>query len=207
MPEMDGFEATRKIRELEQAKGRKRIPIIAMTAHAMEGDRNLCLQAGMDDYMSKPINPDKLHQVLYQWLLKDENNDVIVAGNDLQQEASQNSDIEEVIIDLSLLEAFTEGNLNDEKMFSDAFLSGGEGCLKIMQDYIIKGEKTDKDWNGAVHKLKGSSAQIGANRLSTLCFNAEKGSSDLTLEEQKTLLAELEIGFAKVKAFFESRQA
>lgn len=68
MPEMDGFTATKEIRELERTENRKRIPIVAMTAHAMEGDRDRCLAAGMDDYISKPVNPDKLQDVLSKWI-------------------------------------------------------------------------------------------------------------------------------------------
>jgi CheY-like chemotaxis protein len=59
MPERDGFSATAIIREKEQASGRH-IPIIAMTAHAMEGDRERCLAAGMDGYVSKPVNPEEV---------------------------------------------------------------------------------------------------------------------------------------------------
>ncbi|HEY3243118.1 MAG TPA: response regulator, partial [Phycisphaerae bacterium] len=68
MPEMDGFEATRAIRRLEQegkiVASRGRIPIIALTAHAVKGDRERCLTAGMDDYISKPLNPQRLVQLI-----------------------------------------------------------------------------------------------------------------------------------------------
>lgn len=60
MPVMDGFEATRRLRELETEQGRPRLPIIAVTANAIKGDRERCLEAGMDDYVSKPINTAKL---------------------------------------------------------------------------------------------------------------------------------------------------
>jgi CheY-like chemotaxis protein len=63
MPEMDGFEATEKIREFEKEKG-IHIPIIAMTAHAMKGDKEKCLAAGMDYYISKPVNPNILYQMI-----------------------------------------------------------------------------------------------------------------------------------------------
>ncbi len=65
MPEMDGYEATKKIRELPNE--RAHLPIIAMTAHAMIGDREKCIQAGMDDYISKPIQPDELFTIIDKW--------------------------------------------------------------------------------------------------------------------------------------------
>ncbi|MCS7065950.1 MAG: ATP-binding protein, partial [Fimbriimonadales bacterium] len=67
MPEMDGFEATRRIRALESQQGLRRIPIIALTANAMAEDREACLQAGMDDYLPKPFKPDALRALLERW--------------------------------------------------------------------------------------------------------------------------------------------
>ncbi len=73
MPEMDGYEATRVIREMELAhggdRGYPRTPIVALTAHAMEGDREVCLKAGMDDYLSKPFRPNELYSVLTRWMI------------------------------------------------------------------------------------------------------------------------------------------
>lgn len=70
MPEMNGFEATTAIRKKEEATG-KHIPIIAMTAHAMSGDQRRCLEAGMDDYLSKPIKKDELKRVIEKWSRKE----------------------------------------------------------------------------------------------------------------------------------------
>lgn len=66
MPEVDGFEATAMIRAMEKETS-KRLPIIAVTAHAMEGDRQRCLDAGMDDYVSKPMDPEKLEAAIVRW--------------------------------------------------------------------------------------------------------------------------------------------
>jgi CheY-like chemotaxis protein len=70
MPVMDGLEATRQIRSFEAAHGRPRLPIVAMTANAMQGDRENCVAAGMDDYVSKPIRADALYERINHFLKK-----------------------------------------------------------------------------------------------------------------------------------------
>ena len=68
MPIMDGFQATQVIREEEGSQ--RHVPIVAMTAHAMSGDREKCLEAGMDDYLSKPVRPQELQEVLDRYVRK-----------------------------------------------------------------------------------------------------------------------------------------
>jgi signal transduction histidine kinase/CheY-like chemotaxis protein/HPt (histidine-containing phosphotransfer) domain-containing protein len=68
MPVLDGYSATRRLREIENEQGKQRIPVIAMTAHAMSGDRERCLQSGMDDYLSKPLDRELLEQTLTRWM-------------------------------------------------------------------------------------------------------------------------------------------
>jgi len=71
MPEMDGYEATQQIRNPQSAVANHGIPIIAMTAHAMQGDRERCLEAGMNDYVTKPVSPQALVEALEKWLPKE----------------------------------------------------------------------------------------------------------------------------------------
>jgi CheY-like chemotaxis protein len=68
MPEMDGFEATAEIRKREQNGDGHHVTVVAMTANAMEGDRDRCLLAGMDDYLSKPVTRDRLCTVIERWV-------------------------------------------------------------------------------------------------------------------------------------------
>ena len=76
MPEMDGFEATRKIRDMEKQGSLSRIPIVALTANAMQQDREECLNAGMDDHLSKPYSRLQIRETLDRWLSRDETEDL-----------------------------------------------------------------------------------------------------------------------------------
>lgn len=68
MPIMDGYKATENIRKIEKENGTERIPIVALTAHAMKGDRERCFAVGMDDYIAKPFREPQLAQILTKWL-------------------------------------------------------------------------------------------------------------------------------------------
>jgi len=68
MPVLDGYEATRRLRRMESESGRPYIPVIAMTANAMDGDRERCIEAGMDDYLPKPVDRDQLAAIIGRWV-------------------------------------------------------------------------------------------------------------------------------------------
>lgn len=78
MPNMNGLQATAAIRKLEKETG-THTPIIGVTAHAIKGDREKCIEAGMDDYLSKPISPDKLVAMIEKWLERSPENSSQVA--------------------------------------------------------------------------------------------------------------------------------
>jgi two-component system, sensor histidine kinase and response regulator len=94
MPEMDGFEATGKIREKEKSTG-KHVPIIAMTAHALKGDEERCIEAGTDGYVSKPIRTNELYAALEKTVKKEagsepENEEVVPTTTVMKQYAERN---------------------------------------------------------------------------------------------------------------------
>ena len=70
MPIMDGMETTQLIRKYEQSTGRDRQPVIALTAHPLSGDKKTCQECGMDEYISKPFNPNHLHELLEKFMIK-----------------------------------------------------------------------------------------------------------------------------------------
>jgi len=211
MPEMDGFETVEHIRRLEKERGLGRIPVIAMTAHAMTGDRERCLAAGMDDYVSKPVNPNKLTEVLNRWVQRKA---AIVAAATAPVEAPAAETAAAAVladqaapandqIDLNHLELFTDGDLELERMLADAFISAGVDTIGHLK--AAAGAVDDEIWRKAAHKLKGSAAQIGARKLAEICLTAELLKSPQP-QEKEMFIGSIERGFAEVQNFFAMRQ-
>jgi two-component system, sensor histidine kinase and response regulator len=161
MPNVDGYEATGRIR----AQG-LRVPVIAMTAHAMAGDRERCLAAGMDDYMSKPLRPEALDEVLQRWLG--------VAPAEVVQ--AQPDEAIDALIDAARMRTFREDYPDIVDQLLNLFLESTPPLLGELRTAIdgADGEEVRR----AAHKLKGSCQNIGATFMATLCRSIETGDGD-----------------------------
>ena len=160
MPEMDGFEATGAIRQKERATG-SHIPIIAMTAHAMKGDRELCLAAGMDAYISKPVHIEELLQVTEG--LTQHSGPI-----DRNPEPAMLRDA--INVDAALLHV--DG---DEVLLSDLaklFCDESPRMLSAIQNAIT--QKSAVDLERAAHSLKGSVANFAAQQAVELALKLER---------------------------------
>ena len=187
MPEMDGYEATAKIRDLEGAAGHT--PVIAMTANALEGERDEALSAGMDDYVAKPVKAEELDRVLRRWTSRAE-------GTTAPEGATEGGDAPnaappldpEMIETLRSLQEEGEPDLLAElagMFFDDAALR-----LKELRDAI--GEADAGRVRGAAHALKGSSGNMGATRMHEVCAELEGAGESGDLAAAPRLLERLE---------------
>lgn len=108
------------------------------------------------------------------------------------------------IVNLEHLNLFTDGDPEQEKMISEVFLTSSEESLMILRE-CAEGTKTHEDWKRAVHKLKGSSAQLGASKLLSACLKAEE-DPDCSLEDKKQFLRDMGSALDEIRAFFKSRE-
>lgn len=160
MPELDGYEATKEIRRLEGDS--RHTTIIAMTANALEGDRERCLAAGMDDYISKPIRQESLAAILDRWIPSDDG----VSPAPQKESASAVRVIDEsVIAELRALE--TMGKPGFLTRLIDLFIEDLPRRLATLQSAVK--EARPEELAREAHALKGSCAQLGATRLAALC--------------------------------------
>lgn len=173
MPEMDGFDTARHIRSLTDSLN-KQTPIVAVTADAMKGAREKCLESGMNDYVTKPIEMDKLSSVMGQWLLPViEGRDVGVAASDVKIEDSEEPI--QLIIDWDHFSLFTDNDPVQEFELINMFITYGAETLQAISTAFEQGNTAE--FKAMCHKLKGSAANLGAQALSKACQAGEVGYS------------------------------
>lgn len=193
MPELDGYRATEELRHKEWRNG-SHIPIVAMTANAMVGDREKCLRAGMDDYISKPIRVQHLKKVLHRWFRFSEE-------KDLQQEVKAVTSAQPAPVNLEQFNMFTDGDSNEKKELFDLFMDQTNHLLSILEQNL--GEDGREAWKSAAHRLKGSSGNLGAMPLHDLSRTAEINfEQDLT--HKKIMLAAIREELQRVENFMKT---
>ncbi|MEQ9372459.1 MAG: response regulator [Coleofasciculus chthonoplastes F3-SA18-01] len=203
MPEMDGLEATRRIRA--ECSSACQPWIIAMTAHAMQGDREQCLQVGMNDYISKPIRPEALVQALttYAQVLDQE-------GRDSITDYSEDVSVPEITSDSSATPALNRQVLQDlREIAGDDY----EGLIaEVIDSYLedspprvqaIRSAIAHDDANAlhqSAHALKSSSLTIGATGLAKLCAELEALGCTGNLEPASILISRFDAEYERVIA-------
>jgi signal transduction histidine kinase/CheY-like chemotaxis protein len=168
MPVMTGYEATKKIRDLQA----HRTPIVALTAEGTSGERKSCLAAGMDDFLTKPLELERLTEVLHHWL------------------KSANP-----VIDPSALEklkAYVVNNKSLTEALIEDFMSTAPGLVATMHESLRS--QNLQEIQGAAHALKSTSATLGATGLAELCKNIEDAKD---LELVQAFLADVDGQFEK----------
>jgi len=187
MPEMDGFEATRCIRESVD----RRIPIIALTANAMQGDRQRALDAGMNDHLAKPVDLQNLADVLAKWLTGQ-------GGNDSETNSAAPSAEEAVAIFDE--EAFLKRLMGDRQLAGvvlRAFLDDIPSQLKQLGARL--GHADAPGASSQIHALKGAAATVGAASLSAAAMNMLVAGKAGHLDRCLRLLPGIEEEFERFK--------
>ncbi|GAA4494655.1 response regulator [Pseudaeromonas paramecii] len=191
MPVMDGFEATARLRQQELFRG-NHMPIVALTANAVSGDRERCLAAGMDDYLSKPFTQDQLSNLLSKWLPAaplqppsppDRPSAPVLRGQLLDKRA------------LDSLRSLRAGLL---VKVLDSWLQESPQLLSQLEQALA--EQDLARLHRAAHSLKNSAATLGANQLSAVCLQVEQLARQEQLATIPALLKELQDHFAAAHA-------
>jgi len=186
MPEMDGLEATRRIRQSPSPVLNPAVPIIAMTAYAMEGDRERCLEAGMNDYIPKPVRPQELEDAIERFRpVKSPRRPPAGPAHLRPQDSTQERVFDEKVL---------KGTLGDEPDLIASILGDYlQDASRRIEAMKAAGETKDVESIGReAHSLKGASGTIGARALQSLAQKLEQEAGSEDLSTIKTRVGELE---------------
>lgn len=176
MPEVDGIEATRQIRDLEARNGSHRIPIIAATAHAFQEDREKCILAGMDDFLSKPFTGKDIAPILERWLTRSDSASADTAASFATRNESDTAPtaISELLDGDTIAQLRALDETGENRIFGKVvgiFLENTPGQLRQLQKHIAA-----QDFTGitlVAHSLKTGAANVSALSLSSLLRDIE----------------------------------
>jgi len=198
MPVVDGYVATSQIREMERAKNPAcRTPVVALTAHTSAGELERCLDAGMDDYLSKPIRPSVLAEMLAKWLDDTPtvvNPDRCPALPDSDRHGNELADgpgIETVIIEHCC------GNRSLAAKLVKTFLSQSAVDLKTMERSIAT--RDAEQLFKAAHRLKGAAGNLGLSDCARVALALEESGRTNVLSDVQTLIDELHTYMEKIE--------
>jgi PAS domain S-box-containing protein len=197
MPVMDGLTATRNIRNMNDAI--KGVPIAAMTAHAMAGDKENCLGAGMDDYISKPVSPSEILRVIKRFLSEKVTLKAGPPGNILKKETVQGEGPS--VFDR---EGYLSRMMNDEalaKTVVEGFLGDMPEQVAILKGYVTSGDA--KNAGAQAHKIKGASANLGGEALRAVAYEMEMAGKAGELPKLEGLMPGLEAEYEKLRVELE----
>ncbi len=198
MPDLDGYQATKLIREAEHGTDR-RIPIVAMTANAMKGDREKCLEAGMDEYLTKPIDTVKLKAVIKHWLLSEKQ-----SGGELSKviEGTE-SLIDSAVFDIDQLKNMFGDDEDTIKELLLAFVSSTPETLNQLKSAIVSIDF--KKIKSCVHQLAGTSSSFGFKEFSNTCRALERSANDGNQEKVNETYEELLLAYQRVWDYVNTR--
>ena len=208
MPVLDGYAATRQWRDRELLSGQQRLPIIAMTANAMAGDRQRCLEAGMDDYLSKPVDPVGLAKCLGRWWQADR--PVAAARSTLAQttQTHANSALEALssapasqsalpALDSTVLDELAQVIGTQTASVIKLFLDDAPVLVDRMQ--LASQDQDLEALREAAHSLKSASANVGALGLADAARRIELGARSNALDNPSVAVALLIAEFARAR--------
>jgi|GEM_PF-2108310 len=204
MPNRDGYELTTLIRKTELEHGKDRTPIIALTANALKGEEERCLQTGMDAYLSKPLALNLLKEALQQWLPEFDDGSQSILGERATPVTEQKTSEEDMgqAVDPSILTQIVGDDPALHRQFLEKFI---EPAAQIVSEIHVAFEAGSAEQIGELgHKLKSSSRTIGANPLADLCDELEKAGKADDWEKIKILHTELDGHFEAVRKFIEN---